>query len=299
MGIKNVTQEIKSRWQSLDTEELSRRWKSDECTEEERAAVQELLVERGLDTQALPLTDCSQLQSVSNYSRIRKALKAAGGGNVVFGIIAIVMGFGLMEDNPVNAILGVIGLFLLVEGIWIFYFPRPSGMIVDSIAFVIVGVWNILITIVNLRLRGGDGFIFFGALGMSQIICGFQCVRSYKRFPVMPMNKPTDEDIRQVDNVVWTIARAKVKEQSDFVEFQTKTFTAQKVWKGKLSQDLAVFVQGSGQDIVFASKNDVHFVKQGKVLIGKTLKASFRIRDRKLTGTIAPEIFDRYEAWKR
>jgi hypothetical protein len=243
------------------------------------------------------VSNFAELQRVSNYRLVRKTLKPAGIGSIVFGLIAIAMGFGGMEENPANAILGLIGLFLLVEGIWIVSAPTPIGMIVDGIALLILGSWNIFTTITNSAAGGGNVLHFFAILGVWQIIWGFQSFGRYRRFSAMPMVKPSDETLRQIDDLVNAITKAKAKEQPDLVEFQTTTFTAQ-TWKGRLSNDSAVFVEGSGQDIVFARRGDVEFVKQGKALIGKTLKATFKLRDRQLTGTIAPEFIDRFEAWK-
>jgi len=240
----------------------------------------------------------AELQSVSNYRLVRKTLKTAGVGSIVFGLIGMGIGFVGMEENPVNAVLGLIGIFLLVEGIWVVSAPTPTGMIVDGIALLMLGVWNIFTTIANSASNGSDGPHFFAILGVWQIIWGFQSFGRYKRFSAMPMAKPSDATLKRIDELVKAITKAKATEQSDIVEFQTKTFTAQQVWKGRLSDDAAVFVEGSGQDIVFASRPEVEFVKQGKVLIGKTLKAKFKLRDREFAGTIAPESMDRFEAWK-
>lgn len=242
--------------------------------------------------------ECEDLQNFANYRFVSKTLKPAGIGSVIFGIIAIAMGFGGVEGNPLNAILGLIGVFLLVDGIWIVFFPTTKGMIVDSIALFIVGVWNILITIANAYAGGNNDPQIFAIIGVCQIIGGFRRLGLYKRYSAMPMSKPSDETLRRINDIAKTIKRAKAKQQSDIVVFKTQTFISQKEWKGRLSQNSAVFVDGTGNDIVFTPKTDVDFVKQGKVLLGKTIKASFRIRDREMTGTIAPVFLDRFDEWK-
>jgi uncharacterized membrane protein len=57
-----------------------------------------------------------ELQKISDYRTIRKTLRPAGIGSIVFGVLAVVMGIASIEDNSLNAILALIGLFLLVEG---------------------------------------------------------------------------------------------------------------------------------------------------------------------------------------
>ena len=189
------------------------------------------------ETGSLNLDD---LQKISNYRLILKTLKPAGIGSMVFGAIAMAMGFGGMEENLLNAILGLLGLFLLVEGIWIYFAPTLKGLILDGIALLIIGFWNILITIADLAFGGGGGYVFFAILGLWQVIWGLQSFGRYKRLSAMPMIKPSDASLKQIDDLVKSITQAKVRLQPDIIEFKTTTFTAQQSWKGKLLQDSAV-----------------------------------------------------------
>ncbi len=241
-------------------------------------------------------TRLDDLQRVSNYRLIRKILRPSGIGSIVFGLIAIAMGFRGMGDNPINVILGLIGIFLLVEGVWIVTSPTPFGMIVYGVALIIVGLWNIIITITNSVSDGGHSF--FAILGGWQIIWGCQSFGRYKRFSKLPINKPSDETVKIIDDIVNELTKAKTKDAQDVIEFQTKNQIKNQIWKGRLAQDSAIFVQAAGQDVVFAKKSQVRIDKQGKVLIGKTIKAAFTLGDRNLNGTIDPDTFERYESWK-
>ena len=60
-----------------------------------------------------------------------------------------------------------------------------------------------------------------------------------------------------------------------------------------------MFVGPGGKDIIFARTKEVLFNCDGKVLLGKTLKAKFKIAGRSFNGTISPESFARYEEWKQ
>ena len=76
---KLLVKAIKSRWQTLDTQDLNRRLQGDECTEVERAAVQELLAERGVDTlqaqQMSAATGSTPGRSVGTHKSVFKKLK--------------------------------------------------------------------------------------------------------------------------------------------------------------------------------------------------------------------------------
>ncbi|MDX9980284.1 MAG: hypothetical protein RBU25_09700 [Lentisphaeria bacterium] len=242
----------------------------------------------------LALADDSfaELQKVSNYRLVRKTLRGAGIGSIIFGLIAMFIGFGGMAENPINALLGVIGLFLLVEGIWLVVAPTPAGMIVDGIALIILGVWNIFITLAN--AAGGEGGGGFAVMGVFQIIWGCQGFGRYARFSSMPVEKPSPETVKMIDDIVKEILKMKGKTDQDLVEFQMEG----KAWKGRLSEDMAVFVEVLTQDVAFARKDAVRILPQGKALIGKTIKATIKFRDKAQNGTISPENFARYEAWK-
>lgn len=305
MDVKRV-EEIKAHLEVKSTRGLLDIWLANDhkaYTEEAFAAIKILLEERNsLLPQPEPVeqpTDSldsqfTELQDASSYRIVHKTLKYRGIGSIIFGIIALAVGFGGMQENPINGILVLIGLFLLIEGVWVVSSPKPAGMIVDGIAMLTVGIWNILVTIANIANDGG--FQFFIVIGVWQIIWGCQSFQRYKRFSKMPVNKPSKETLKQIDDLMNTIIKVKAKEQDNIIEF--KTNRPQQLWKGKLSQNTAIFVERTGQDIMFAAKHEVDFIKEGKSLLGKALKASFGVRERKLTGTIMPEYFERFEMWK-
>ncbi len=243
------------------------------------------------------LSKFEELQIVANYRIVRKTLRSSGIGGIFFGAIAILMGFGGMGINPINVILGMIGMFLLVESIWIIIAPTPKGLFVDGIAFILVGSWNIFVMVINVA-NGTDILGFLAILAMFQIAWGGQKISRYKHFSKIPFIKPTAENLLQLDNIVKIINKAKAKKEPDLVEFHVKSFSSTQIWKGKLSQGYAIFVEKSGHDIMFVAKEDVGFVKQGKVLIGSTLKGTFHLSERKFDSRIAPIFIERIEAWK-
>lgn len=311
MIITGIVENLKSEYLNRSTQELLAIWQTkgtpdETITEEGFEAIRQILVERGIDAPnqepsksllEVKSLDFEVLQNASNYKLLRKKLKSAGIGDIIWGIIAIALGIVFMEDYSINAILVLIGLFLLVVGIWLISAPRPTAMIMDSISLLIVGVWNILITLYNINLNSSNSsFYFFGVLGVLQIIGGFQSFGLYKSGSLI--NKPSDETLRQIDDLAKTITKANAEEQHDIIKFET--FDG--FWKVRLSQDSAIFIKESdgdiGSDTVFTPKDNVDFVTQGKVLFGKTLRASFRIGDRNLNGEIEPEHFERFKAWK-
>jgi hypothetical protein len=97
-----------------------------------------------------------------------------------------------------------------------------------------------------------------------------------------------------VNQILW----ANIKNTDDVVQFRQKDFFKQRSWKGQLAERAAAFVDQTNLDVLIARKEDVEIRVRGKVLIGKTLKASFSVRDRRMHVLISPESYQRYEAWK-
>ncbi|MEK7241240.1 MAG: hypothetical protein AAB048_00520, partial [Planctomycetota bacterium] len=113
-------------------------------------------------------------QRVGEYAEVRRRLKWAAIGSIVFGIIAIVMGVTTAGENPLNIGLAVIGGLLFAEGIWLLLTLRPVGLIVDGIMLCILGVWIIFISIYNMTQGSGGISPIFIPLGIFQIYWGVQ-----------------------------------------------------------------------------------------------------------------------------
>jgi len=140
---------------------------------------------------SVPSKNIEELK-ISYYVLIHKKLKRAGIGSIVFGIIAVILGLIAMRESPINSIVVLIGIFLLIQGIWIVVKPTPAGLIVDGIALLIVGLWN---SIVTLSGTSAGGYIF-GVLGAFQIIWGIQNFVQYNKFYGIPLEKPFAEGLK-------------------------------------------------------------------------------------------------------
>jgi len=241
-------------------------------------------------------SEYGELQKAANYRSFGKTLRPSGIASIVFGLIAVVMGIAMIEDNPVNGVLVVIGLLLAVEGVWLVSAPSPGGLIADGIALIVLGIWNLVVTVMSASAAGGSGF---GVLGAFQIIWGFQRFGRYGRVTKIAMVKPSPEVHRRLEQITGEVVQAKAIGDPRYVEFQGKTSKRSDTWQGLLGDARAVFVRAGGSDYVFASREGVDLREVQTVHAGQTLKASFRLGDRAFSGTISPESFERYERWKK
>lgn len=238
-----------------------------------------------------------ELERTANYRVLCKMLRPAGIGSVVFGLIALATGMASLSESSANAILAAIGCFLLVEGMWIIAAPRPLGMITNGLSLIGVGGWNIYVTFANVASGAGTGTVF-ATLGIWQIIWGVQSIRRFTRFPRDSGKVPSDEALKLVDDLVKSVANASPDLNSNIVSFSVPGYPSKKIWKGKLTPEWALFVEGSGRDIVFAKPEGVNFTERRKAYIGKAVKASFQIGSRSLKGSLYPDSLTKYQLWK-
>lgn len=242
---------------------------------------------------AAPGGEAAELQRAADFRTVRKTLKPAAIGSIVFGVIAIGLGIASLKDSPVNAVLVLLGLGLLGEGIWILVQPTPVGMIIDGIALCLLGLWNLFVTILNAS-SGGKGPGAFGILGVFQIIMGIQSFRRYRRFAGAAGGTASAEVIKRVDELVAGVEASSEKASPDIIEFTAKGVA----WKGRLAGDLAVLVAQGEQDVVLARKSEFLITPQEAPGSGKTFKAAFQFGPHNDSGAISPESYQRYERWK-
>ncbi len=237
------------------------------------------------------------LQGVSNYLMARKGLRWSALGSIIFGAIAVYLGVTGLEEHWLNGSLVVLGAFLFIEGVWLVAAPRPGGLILDGFALLAVGCWNIFITVMAGAL-GGEAEGRFVGLGVVQIVWGIQSLVRYRRLMSKAIAKPSEEILKKVDELVGAVTSADIKKDKDVIQFQTKGFTREEAWKARLAGEVGIFVAIIGDEALFVRRGEANIASKGKVLLGKSLKASFQIGGRKFKGTIPPESMQRFEAWK-
>ncbi len=153
-------------------------------------------------------------------------------------------------------------------------------------------------TIQNAAVAGGQGSgHFFGILGVYQIVYAFQSFKRYSRFSSAPVQEPSPEMIRRIDEIASDIKKSKVKSDPALVEFSSQTFMAQAVWKGRLANGHAIFVDNSGHEVVFSKRGDVAFTPSGRVRPNKAVKGSLQLGSVTLKGTFTAESFERLRTW--
>ena len=251
-----------------------------------------------MDTQVIDQS-LRDWQQAANYRLAQRSLGGSWIGSLIFGGLAIWLGFTGLAINPLNVILLILGICLLTTGLVVLFTRRPWAIILESLGLIGIGVWNLFISMTPAPAATQEGGTnFFGMMGLMQVIWGFQGLWRYWERRHLPQQPPPPEAIQQLEAIVDGIVKGKTAEEDDMVEFETKTLSGSQVWKGRLMQNGAVFVEGQGDDILFCDRTAVKVDDQGKGFLSKLHKARFRLGNRKRTGTISPEYLVRFTDWR-
>jgi hypothetical protein len=235
----------------------------------------------------------AEVQAAVNYRTLPRLLRGPGIGSIVFGIIGIVVGAATLEDNGVNAILILLGIFLTVEGVWLLVSPSPAGMIVDGFALIALGVWNIFVTISNASSGGPGGFAF---LALFQIIWGFKSFARYRKFSSLPLARPDEPGSKWLDAAL----KSAVSENagSDVIRFRVKEKKSLHDFRGKLLDDFGLFFDMNQRLIIVASRDASRITLMGTPAPGGTNPAGFNFAGRTWEGQIDMQNWERFNQWK-
>ena len=244
--------------------------------------------------------DHDELQKWANFRWLRKTLRAGGIGSMIFGALAVIAGASGMGKEMLDTILFSIGLFLLLEGIWIVNAPSPAGVAVDGVALLILGAFNIGSTIYDIKTgEAGHASRGFVMLGIWQIIWGLQGLSRHKTFSSLPIAKPPKERLRWLDSIARLVSNTGTAKASDVIAFSVHSDKKQLPAQVLLAPDTAIITMDSGRRMLFVRKADLDITSQGSVGVGAFTSMSFSAGTMVGTGVISDESFARYEAWKR
>ena len=229
-----------------------------------------------------------ELEDAWEAAQLRKALRSSGVWSILWGAFAILGGFASLEQSGLNALLILIGLFLVGTGIAAWRKPSPGALQADAAALLLVGLWNIAITLMS----GDSSQSFWAIAGVVQIIWAAQ--RFAKRSKFAQVQHVPESLIAHVEALVSRIQRAKVAAAGDLVEFQAKG----KRWKARLAPDVITLVAGNAQEVRFTPREGFTLTAQEEAVPGKRAKASIKVQADTWTGRASYQSLQRYEDWQ-
>ncbi|MCD4785825.1 MAG: hypothetical protein K8T10_18560 [Candidatus Eremiobacteraeota bacterium] len=241
------------------------------------------------------IANMEEMQKTADYRFYKNKIKGGAIGSILFGIIAV--GMGIHFFNIFNLILISIGLFLFTCGIWAIIDPNPTSLILDGVALIMVGLWNIVLAALEIAF-GDFGVGIWLVAGIWQVVAGIQSFKESKKFTQFTSWKPEGHILKEVEEILKKIKKENPKKENNIIEFRLTSLKDSATVKGELVGDRIVLVKLPREQIYFLNSREIEIEVKGKVLIGKQLKVEVKIKDESNSGLIFPESYERYEKWK-
>ncbi len=237
-----------------------------------------------------------ELQKVADYLTVKKKLRWGAIGSIIFGAL-ILLGFvSYPSADLVNLIFLAVGLFIFIEGIWLLVDPKPTGLIIEGIILLALGIWNIVWTVVEINQTGTS--VRINLVPIFQVAWGIGMIAQYPRFKNASAAGASEKLIAELKRIVKEVLKSNPRTAHNIIEFKSKTFLRMLKWKGRLSEPFAIFAEKKGYDVLFLRKQEINFEPKKKVRPGKSVEVRTHLGPRKLDAKIAAEHFERFEAWK-
>lgn len=229
-----------------------------------------------------------ELENAWEAAQLRKNLRSSGVWSILWGAFAILGGLASLEQSSCNGVLVLIGLFLVGTGIASWRKPSPGALQADAAAMLLVGLWNIAITLMS----GDSSQSFWAIAGVVQIVWAVQRFARHSKFT--QVQHVPESLIAHVETLVKHIQRANVAATGDLIQFQAKG----KRWKAHLTPDIITLVAGNAQEVRFVAREEFALTAQGEATPGKRAKASIKVRADTWTGRVPYESLQRYDDWQ-
>jgi len=229
-----------------------------------------------------------ELEDAWEAAQQRKNLRSSGGWSILWGAFAILGGLASLEQSSCNGALVLIGLFLIGTGIAAWRKPSPGALQADAAAMLLVGLWNIAITLTS----GDSSQSYWAIIGVVQIIWAVQRFAKHSKFA--RVQQTPEQLITHVEALVGRIQRANVSASGDLIEFQAKG----KRWKGQLAPEMVTLVAANAQEVRFVPREGFALTAQEEAAPGKQVRASIRVKADTWTGRTPYQSLQRYEDWQ-
>lgn len=234
-----------------------------------------------------------RMQRMADYRTTCRFLNHSGKQGIVFGCVFLLIGYASFVGDLLSYLYVGLGSLELLIGVLNRYRPSASGIVLDGIMLILLGIWN-LSWLAMAVAQGLPIPWFSGIFGVMVIIVGIQRIRRYPRVKAAFDEPPTEEQKAWFDDIIREIQEATPDAAGDVVEFR-----AGFVWKGKRYGDTAIFVDKMDMENLIVDRGDIDWTDKGKVLFGSKRLVRLRIGQRSFNlAEIAPEMLTVLELWR-
>lgn len=234
-----------------------------------------------------------ETEKVFAYIKELKEIKSRSIWIFVWGIFNLINGIRHLNASHLNLFLIALGVIMLVQGLSFMFKPRPAGLLSQGITLIVVGLWNIIIFLLEI----GTGRYFYA--GIIQIVFGVVYIVRFKKFKHIWETRPSEETIKKVNLLIESILKPKSSKDKDIIRFRATEFSGHVDWRARLFDEATILIPHKKDRIVILDKSEITIEDKGSVFIGSSRKIAGNIgKDKFKNGTMDADSMKNYRDWK-
>jgi hypothetical protein len=179
----------------------------------------------------------------------------------------------------------------LADGVWLLSFTAPIAFVVDGAVLMLLGLWNISLSVLGAALGQQPGF--FLIFGGFQVYIGIRRALLYNRYKPLNDFKPDKQTLKEVDALIASVARVDLNAQPNaFTFFMNITVN------GMLFDEVALMVAHGERFIVTVPKRDLSVRIVGDSTGAKMVEGEMTVGASPMKIRIAPQYVDMIQRWR-
>jgi hypothetical protein len=233
-----------------------------------------------------------KLSFAGSYCLFDKKLQSSGTGSIVWGVLNLLIGGALLAANDIwGAISGVLGLALIVAGIYEKRVRDPKVIIISVTTLAVLALWNFaliaLAAMGKVRLLLGGRTLFWAIAQAWGAYATWKTYHTYK----MLCEKSDPLTVQQVRGYIDELKKAKPGQNLELIQFEANAgfLQATKQYRLKPVEDLFLIARYKSQlgslqleEISFLPRIDVTVTPVGEKWMSKKIKATIDLGPLKL-----------------
>jgi hypothetical protein len=229
-----------------------------------------------------------ELEKAWETAKLRRDLRSSGGWSIVWGILTIIVALFPPQHSDFEAVSILMGLLLIGAGVTAWRSPKRGTLLADASALLLVGGWNIAITLLTTNTLAS----FRPILGLVQTILATPRFARYPRF--VRAGHAAEPLIANTERLVTSIQETQQTNPGNLIEFQAEG----KYWKGQLSPGMVTLVAGNARQVRFLSPDVFALTSQDGGEPRERVKVSITVEGDTWTGKTSYESMQQYKNWK-
>lgn len=250
--------------------------------------------------------DLPILQDVADYVAFKKRLRRLGLVGLSFSLICFGLGIVAVLLNWPLWLIFTFALGFLLGASWALESPSQLRLGVQGILLVLGGLCGCTVLFVSINptiaatISREPSVYAWVPIVPVLFICGRWSITFAMTLGRKKRIKEPSPLEREIAATVDGLLAADLDRSPNVVSFTVlRSMTLQQNWRGRLLDEMAIFVEGKGSQIIIGEKDDVDIALVSEKAVKGNYKIRLRCAERRITGAFMPvEAFEKYLTWK-